>query len=65
MSNHAIKCPGEVDYKTMRKNISEHLLNFTKGNAPMIDSLQIEKPPATKSKAWDWWPEEWPEPAAG
>ena len=61
----ALKCPGEVDYKTMRKNISEYLLNFTKGNAPMIDNLQVEKPPATKAKAWDWWPEEWPEPAAG
>ena len=58
----ALKVPGECDYPTMRRAISEYLLNFTKGAAPMLDNLQAEKPP-TKPKAGDWWPEEWPEPS--
>ena len=58
----ALKCPGECDYKTMRASISDYLVNFTKGNAPMIDNLQVEKPP-DKQKTWSWWPEEWAEPS--
>ena len=60
----ALKAPSECSYVEMRKVISEYLLNFTKGAAPMLDILgvqQEQKP--VKPKKQDWWPEEWPEPS--
>ena len=36
----ALKCPGEVDFKTMRRRIVEYLLIFTKGAAPTLDKLK-------------------------
>ena len=58
----ALTCPGECDYATMRRTMPEYLLIFTKGSAPIISNLQVEKPPP-KPKVWDWWLEEWPEPS--
>ena len=59
----ALKAPSGCTYVEMRRHISEHLLDFTKGAAPMLDNLQGEQKPTTKPKKYEWWPEEWPEPS--
>ena len=52
----------DCSYVDMRRTISEYLLNFTKGVAPMLDNLGVEQKPVKPMK-YEWWPEEWPEPS--
>ena len=39
----AFNGPSECSYVEMRKVVSEYFLNFTKGAAPMLDSLGVQR----------------------